>query len=417
MRTLCLWLLLLSLTFLTPIHADAPSAFFLHDGDTVVFYGDSITEQQHYGRDIETYVLTRYPSWHVKFINSGWTSDQVTGGKGGTVQTRLRRDVLPYHPNVVTILLGMNDGEYTHFKQSSYDAYAEGLLYLVNRLKQQIPGVRLTLLSPTFYDENAPGSRHFHGYNDVMLKFRDYVKTLGGQEGILAVDLNAPMAEATRRGRKRDPRFTLVPDGIHPNEAGQVIIAATLLKAWHASADPTKIKLDPVAPVTATTPLPWPLPEKARSAFAVSPLPGTMDIFQAQASNLKAADYDLLVDGRMVATVRREELAQGLDLTQLPALPQNVQAAQVRNLVQNRLDTWRHLWNDGPKAVAHKSDAPSDAEVDALTALNHWLDDRRDEAHDAAQPQTHTYTLRPAAPPHLTDTTPTPSKHQTHRRH
>ena len=400
MRTLrfCLFLLPL-LLFSSYARADEAAPFFLHDGDTVVFYGDSITEQQHYGRDIETYVLTRYPTWHIKFINSGWTSDLVTGGKGGSVQTRLKRDVLPYHPTVVTILLGMNDGEYTHFKQSSYDAYTEGLTYLVNKLIQQIPGVRLTLLSPTYYDENAPGSRHFQGYNEVMLKFRDFVKTLGGRQSILAVDLNAPLAEATRTGRRHDPHFTLVPDGVHPNEAGHLIIAAALLKAWYAAAPPTEITLDPSSAVSATTPLPWPLPGKAASAFAVSPLPGALNVFRAKAPDSKSDAYDLLVDGKRVGTVTRQALTTGIDLTTLPALPQNIQAAQVRDIVQGRLDTWRCLWNTGPNSVAHKYDAPSDAELTALTALDHWLDERRDKAHDAAQPQTHTYSLRPATLP------------------
>ena len=412
MRTLRLCLFLMPLLLLlSPVRADEATPFFLHDGDTVVFYGDSITEQQHYGRDIETYVLTRYPSWHIKFINSGWTSDLVTGGKGGSVQTRLKRDVLPYHPTVVTILLGMNDGEYTRFQQSSYDAYTAGLTYLVNKLRQQIPGVRLTLLSPTFYDEDAPGSRHFHGYNAVMLKFRDFVKTLGGQENILAVDLNAPLAEATQMGRRHDPHFTLVPDGVHPNEAGHLIIAAALLKAWQASSVPTKISLDPAAPVSATTPLPWPLPAKAAPAFAVSPLPGALNFFRAQADGLKGDNYDLLVDGKRVRTFSRQALISGVDLTQIP-LPQNAQAAQAREIVQGRLDTWRCLWNSGPNAVAHKYDAPTDAEVAALTALDHWLDERRDSAHAAAQPQAHTYSLRPAAPPmahtHSTPRRPTP---------
>lgn len=416
---------LLLFALLSPAHAQENDDFFLHDGDTVVFYGDSITEQQYYGRDIETFVLTRYPSRHVKFINSGWTSDMVSGGKGGTVETRIKRDVLPYHPTVVTILLGMNDGEYTHFKQSSYDSYTDGLTLLVERLTKELPGVRLTLLSPTFYDEDAPGSRHFHGYNAVLLRFRDFVKTLGGKKNILAVDLNAPLAEATRVGRRRDLRFTLVPDGIHPNEAGQAIIAASILKAWHASAEPIGVTLDPAAPTPATIPLPWPLPDKAAAAFAVSPLPGALDAFRAQASDLKSDRYDLLVDGQPVGTATRQELAAGLDLTRLPGLPENRQAARVRDIVQSRLDTWRYLWNTGPNAVAHKGDAPSEAEVAALTAIDHWLDDRRDSAHEAAQPQMHTFSLRPAALPSPLAMAQTPrpirkhqafGKHQTHRR-
>ena len=417
-----LWFLLLLLVFLPPAHAEDAGAFFLHDGDTVVFYGDSITEQQNYGRDIETYVLTRYPAWHVKFINSGWTSDMVSGGKGGSAETRLKRDVLPYHPTVVTILLGMNDGDYTPFKQSNYDAYTDGLTLLVSRLQKELPGVRLTLLSPTFYDEDAPGSRHFHGYNGVLLKFRDFVKTLGGRRSIPAVDLNAPLAQATREGRRRDPRFTLVPDGIHPNEAGQAIIAATILKAWHAQAEPTEITLDPASPTPATTPLPWPLPDKAAPAFAVSPLPGALDAFRVRTSDLKSERYDLLVDGKPAGTATREELAAGLDLTRLPGLPQNRQAARVRDLVQSRLDAWRYLWNTGPNAIAHKGDAPSGAEVAALTAIDQWLDARRDRAREAAQPQTHTFSLRPAAPPLVATSALSSRKHsvlgmnQPHRR-
>ena len=396
---LLLLFLTLPLALLKPAYAQDANTFFLHDGDTVVFYGDSITEQQNYGRDIETYVLTRYPTWHIKFINSGWTSDMVTGGKGGSAETRIKRDVLPYHPTVVTILLGMNDGDYTGFKQSNYDAYTDGLTLLVSKLARDLPGVRLTLLSPTFYDEAAPGSRHFHGYNNVLLKFRDFVKTLGGRRGILAVDLNTPLAEATRQGRRRTPRFTLVPDGIHPNEAGQAIIAAAILKAWRAQAEPTEITLDPASPVTVTTPLPWPLPDKAAPAFLVSPLPGSLDRFRLRASGLTADEYDLLADGQTVGAVTRQELASGLDLTRLPDLPQNRQADQVRDLVQSRLDTWRFLWNTGPNAIAHKGDAPTDAEVAALTAIDLWLDDRRDRAHEAAQPQMHIFSLRPAATP------------------
>jgi lysophospholipase L1-like esterase len=422
-RRLILFLLFALLLALPhPARAGDDGAFFLHDGDTVVFYGDSITEQQHYGRDIETYVLTRYPAWHVKFINSGWTSDRVSGGKGGSAETRIKRDVLPYRPTVVTILLGMNDGKYTRFKQSNYDAYTDGLTLLVDRLTKELPGVRLTLLSPTFYDENAPGSRHFHGYNSVLLRFRDFVKTLGGRRNIPAVDLNAPLAEATRQGRKRDPRFTLIPDGIHPNEAGQALVAASILKAWSAQAEPTEITLDPASPAPASLPLPWPLPDKAAPAFLVSPLPGTLDAFRVRASGLKSDAYDLLVDGQPVGAATRQELAAGVDLTRLPNLPQNRQAARVRELVQSRLDAWRHLWNTGPDAIAHKGDAPSDAEVAALTAIDQWLDDRRDRAREAAQPQTHTFSLRPAAPPLVATTEPAARKHpvlslhQTHRR-
>src|SRR5215470_3345286 len=52
--------------------------FALKDGDRVLFYGDSITEQRLYTTYVEHYVLTHYPERRITFINTGWGGDQVT---------------------------------------------------------------------------------------------------------------------------------------------------------------------------------------------------------------------------------------------------------------------------------------------------------------------------------------------------
>ena len=46
----------------------AADDFFVHDGDRVVFLGDSITEQRLYTTYIEAYALTRYPNWKLTFL-------------------------------------------------------------------------------------------------------------------------------------------------------------------------------------------------------------------------------------------------------------------------------------------------------------------------------------------------------------
>src|SRR6478752_1154042 len=86
--------------------------FYLKEGDRVVFYGDSITDQRLYTTFTETYVLTRFPAMKVDFIHSGWGGDRVGGGGGGPIDVRLERDVIAYKPSVMTIMLGMNDGSY-----------------------------------------------------------------------------------------------------------------------------------------------------------------------------------------------------------------------------------------------------------------------------------------------------------------
>ena len=389
--------LFLFFALLSPTHADDAGQFFLHDGDTVVFYGDSITEQQLYPRDIETYVLTRFPAWHVRFIDSGWAGDRVTGGEGGTIDTRIQRDILPYKPTVVTILLGMNDAAYTHFNQSAYDAYVQGLTQTVDTLRQLLPGVRLALMTPTFYDEHAPGSRHFHGYNTVLLKYGDFVRTLGAERGIPVIDLNAPLQAATAAGRKRDLRFVLVPDGVHPNEAGHLVLASAILQAWNAPGALASVALSPARPVTVTTPLPWPLPNASYPAYDVSPLPGALNAFHLKATGLSDRQYTLFVDNKAVGTFPRLLLESGMDISLTTALPRNSQSSQVLGLVQGRLDTWRYLWKGGPRAIARRDDAPTASETVALAAIDHWLDSQREQDRLAARPQAHTFTLRPAA--------------------
>ena len=62
--------------------ATTSNSFAIHDGDKVVFYGDSITDQRLYTVFTEAFVVTRFPKLNVRFVHSGWGGDRVTGGGG-----------------------------------------------------------------------------------------------------------------------------------------------------------------------------------------------------------------------------------------------------------------------------------------------------------------------------------------------
>ncbi len=422
-RCLCV---LLALLLLAPIAHTAPpltpASFFLRDGDTVVVYGDSITEQQMYARDLETFMLTRYPRLHVKFINSGWSGDRVTGGGGGPIDLRLKRDVVNYKPTVVTVFLGMNDGGYASYDDARFQTYAQGLTHIVDALTQALPGVRLTLLTPSFFDyaakERAPlpagKSNNFvypaADYNDTLIKYGDFVKKLGAERSIPVADTNAPMAAATAEGRKTDPNFSLFGrapqrgDGVHPNEAGHVIIAAAVLQAWHAQPTVADLTLPVGKTITATTSLPWPVPDAARDAFRLSPLAAGLNVFivytpmVATTANLPM-QFRLIVDSTAVDTQQGGNVSGvGFDLNALPALPQNQQAAQVLALVQQRISEWHDFWK-GKSGLVSKTDVPTDDELAQLRAEDAKLDARRAQAHEAAQPKPHTFKITPAALP------------------
>ena len=51
------------------------NAFFFKNNDSVVFLGDSITQQKLYTTYLEAYTLTRFPDRRFRFRNVGWGGD------------------------------------------------------------------------------------------------------------------------------------------------------------------------------------------------------------------------------------------------------------------------------------------------------------------------------------------------------
>jgi lysophospholipase L1-like esterase len=164
----------------------AAQNFSLKDGDTVVFYGDSITDQRLYTTFTETYVLTRFPTMHVTFVHSGWGGDRVSGGGGGPVDLRLRRDVIAYRPTVMTIMLGMNDGRYRAFDQAIFQEYASGFEKIVHDVKTALPDLRITAIEPSPYDDVTRDPTFAGGYNAVLVRYSQFVKDLATREHLNA---------------------------------------------------------------------------------------------------------------------------------------------------------------------------------------------------------------------------------------
>src|SRR5882757_5422251 len=148
----------------------APTTLLLHEGDRVLFYGDSITAQRLYTRLLEDIVVSRYPALHVEFFNAGVSGDTVNGGSAGAAALRLRRDVLPRHPSVVTVMLGMNDGHYRTGNEADRTAFDAGYRALLDALHTNLSSASIFLIRPSPYDEiaHAPG---ISGYNSVLTGF------------------------------------------------------------------------------------------------------------------------------------------------------------------------------------------------------------------------------------------------------
>ncbi len=237
---------LLLVPFLVETNAAGEQPFYLKSGDRVCFYGDSITEQRYYGMDVETYVRTRFPDLRVKFVNSGVGGDKVTGGWAGPIDERLQRDVFPFKPNVVTIMLGMNDASYRAFDQEIFSTYTNGYEHIIQSLQEHLPGVRIVLIQPTPFDDVTYPPQFPGGYNAVLLRYAAFVRELAAEHHLMCVDFMTPMLDVMQKAEAQDPKLAhdVVPGRVHPSAVGELIMAQALLKAWSAPSVVSAVTLD-----------------------------------------------------------------------------------------------------------------------------------------------------------------------------
>ena len=402
--------------FLLAAAASALSAqeFALRDGDRVVFYGDSITDQRLYTTFTETYVVTRFPKLNVTFVHSGWGGDRVSGGGGGPVDVRLWRDVLPYNPTVMTIMLGMNDGRYRAYDQALFDDFAAGYKHIVDVVKRQLPGIRITAIQPSPYDDVTRAPMFEGGYNAVLVRYGDFLKQYAQEQHLGLADLNTDVVAALGKANAADPAaaIKLLPDRVHPGAAVHLLMAEALLKSWNAPALVSDVELDAgrkealrqhnahVSAVAGSSKgLSWtqlddalPMPVDLRDALTAlavrsSDVMEALDQEPLKVRGLAAGQYALKIDGEPVGTFTAEQLAGGVNLATLPT-PMERQAAHVHQLTlrHDNLHTarWRQV-----QVPMEKEAAPH--LLKALDALDELEADVIREQRAAAQPVAHKF--------------------------
>jgi lysophospholipase L1-like esterase len=385
----------------------------LKDGDRVVFYGDSITAQRYYPRFVEDFLLTRYPNMHVAFFNAGIPGDNVNGGYTGDAQLRLKRDLFPHQPTVVTIMLGMNDGFYSPFEPNYLDIYSTGYHKLLDSIQSKLPGVRITVISPTPYDETTHGTEFPH-YNETMDRYTAWVRDLAATSHYVYADFNTPMNRLTARAAELNPSFAelLIPDRIHPSEPAQWIMAAALARSWGFSPVVANVHLDASQPsataadnaqisalafkdgklawteLDGSLPLPLDL-ENGLVRFVASVSDFVeMDQEILRVDHLTAARYALKIDGRNVARFDRSQLEQGVNLA-LYDTPMEGQALGVDGSEQKRMrleDTHFIVVQEGPQLRDEAGMNKALDEKDAMLSA-----DQRNNA----QPKAHVFELDP----------------------
>ena len=400
-----------------PPPADVSRGFYLHPNDTVVLYGDSITEQNYYNQWVQLYTVTRFPLMRVHFYDEGIGGDSVRGGWAGPIDQRLERDVFPQHPSVITIMLGMNDGGYQPTTPHIDSTYKTGYEHILDSIQQHEPLARVTLLGPSPFDEVTGPAMFPGGYNSVMQHFADEDRQMAQEHHATFVDLNPGVNAALAKAQALDPRIArlLVPDRVHPDPLAHWVMAESLLKGWNAPAIVSSVAIDAQAARVATsenalvdhvqrdgTSLRWtqtenglPLPILSdNSSMAV--LLEITDIQKALnqepliVTGLAAGQYALRIDDHDIGTFSAEQFAAGINLADFDT-PMRQQAQGVSWDVRDLVDA--HYVHT--RMRVNNADTGAESGADRLQAFEDSLEDK---IYARAAPIPHRFELKPAAP-------------------
>jgi len=227
----------------------------LPDAKRVVFLGDSITHSGGYITSIEAAILVEHPESKIELINLGLPSETVSGltepGHAGgqfprpDLHERLERILTQTKPDLVVACYGMNDGIYYPLSEERFEKFRSGIQRLHETVEKR--GAKIIHLTPAFFDALPIRDRllpaglqeytqPFEKYDDVLEAYSQWLLKRR-DDGWIVLDVHQAMKDEVLRRRKSEPDFTFAKDGVHPDAAGQAIIAGPLASAWGLKLD------------------------------------------------------------------------------------------------------------------------------------------------------------------------------------
>ncbi|MCW3816714.1 SGNH/GDSL hydrolase family protein [Micromonospora sp. DR5-3] len=200
-------------------------------GGRVLFIGDSITDagrDRSCGDDLGTgyammaaaWFTARHPEHRVSFRNRGISGDRVRD-----LRARWADDCLALAPQVVSVLIGINDTwrRYSKHDPTSADEFARDYRHILQETRRL--GARLVLVEPFV----VPLDDAQRGWREDLDPKVDVVRRLAAEfdATLVAVDDLFQAADVDDRVWTRD--------GVHPTPFGHALIA----QAWLRAVTPT----------------------------------------------------------------------------------------------------------------------------------------------------------------------------------
>ncbi|MXV16230.1 SGNH/GDSL hydrolase family protein [Hufsiella ginkgonis] len=216
--------------------AEKSSKIKLAPGDTYLFQGDSITDA---GRNKTTKdfnnaaalgsgyafltagaLLRKHAELRLKIYNKG-----ISGNKVYQLAERWDADCLDIKPNVMSILIGVND--YWHMRNGNYPAgtpekYINDFRALLERTKQKLPGIKLIIAEPFAV---VGGTAVNETWTAALAPYQEAARKLSAEFSTAFIPLQSVFDKAAANGI---PGTYWTADGVHPSLAGAQLMA----EAW-----------------------------------------------------------------------------------------------------------------------------------------------------------------------------------------
>lgn len=206
----------------------------LKQGSVILFQGDSITDAgrakavekpndekslgKGYAMMAAGELLRAYPELELQIHNRG-----ISGHKIPDLAGRWDKDTIALKPDLLSILIGVNDLWHTFAFGNKYQAtvadYERGYRALLERTQKEIAGVRIVICEP-FTTRTSADFKPLADYRAVAQK-------LAREMSLTLVPFQAAFDEAI----KAAPASFWLTDGIHPSVAGHALMVEVWRKA------------------------------------------------------------------------------------------------------------------------------------------------------------------------------------------
>lgn len=202
----------------------------------IVFQGDSITDsgrnvsggsQQSIGQGYAMLVASRLGCENpgeYNFFNRG-----ISGNRIVDIYSRIKADCWNHNPDVLSLLVGVNDVWHELSRQNGVDAKRFENVYsmLVEDTIQRFPEIKILILEPFLLKGSATEEEWDVFYSEVRAR-AEISERIASKYNQTFVPLQKRFDEA----QKLYPQPYWIADGVHPNPAGHMIIADAWIEAF-----------------------------------------------------------------------------------------------------------------------------------------------------------------------------------------